>query len=140
MQQGGFLADYSCYRRLTIDLSFLFIPNPDIELNFLIFPCLLVRLHAPLSLKKEDVMKKSGLILFLVLLLSCPLMAQEKTIDPGLVQPALGSLNCQRYGPEGYGSEAEGHWSAESLNYQRYGPEGYGSEAEGYWPAESDFH
>jgi len=100
-----------------------------------------VRLYALLSLKKEDVMKKSGLIVFLVLLLSCPLLAQEKTydsvfddpvfMDPGfdLGQVTSGSLNYQRYGPEGYGSEAEGHQSLESLNYQRYGPYDCGSEA-----------
>jgi hypothetical protein len=149
MQQGGFWADCSCCPRLTIDLSFLFIPNPDIGLNLLLFPCLLVRLHALLSLKKEDVMKKSGLIVFLVLLLSCPLLAQEKTYDPVLDDPvfmdpgfdlgqvASRSLNYQRYGTNRYGSEAEGHRSLGSLNYQRYGTSDCGSEAEGFWEPDS---
>jgi hypothetical protein len=84
----------------------------------------------------------------LVLFLSCPLLAQEKTYDqifddavfmhPGfdLGQIASGSMNYQRYGPEGYGSEAEGHGLAISLNYQRYGANDCGSEAEGYWQAD----
>ena len=117
MQIGGFWADCSYCPRIA--LPFLFIPNPDEGLNFLLFPCLLVRLPALLSLKKEDVMKKSGLFIFLVLWLSCPLLAQEKTYDPifddpvfmdpgfDLGQVASGSLNYQRYGPNGYGSEAK---------------------------------
>jgi|WetSurSiteA1Bulk_404760.scaffolds.fasta_scaffold231999_1 hypothetical protein len=87
-------------------------------------------------------MKKSGLlnlVMFLVLLLSCPLLAQEKTDDPGyqVKQLASKSFNYQRYGPNDCGSEAEGYWSAkqlasESLISQRYGPAGCGSEAEGH--------
>lgn len=85
-------------------------------------------LPALLSLKKEDVMKKSGLIIFLVLLLSCPLLAQEKTNDPvfddpvfddpgfDLGQVASGSLDYQRYGPNDCGSEAEGYWESDSAN------------------------
>lgn len=83
-------------------------------------------------------MKKSGLlnlVIFLVLLLSCPLLAQEKTNGPGypVKQPASESLNSQRYGPAGYGSEAEGHdrCVSDSKNYQ-YGPLGYGTESEGH--------
>lgn len=100
-------------------------------------------------------MKKSGLAIFLVLLLSCPLLAQEKTYDPifddpvfmdpgfDLGQVASGSLNYQRYGPNGYGSEAQGYRAAKqlaskALNYQRYGPADCGSEAEGYWAANSE--
>ena len=75
-------------------------------------------------------MKKSGLFVFLVLLLSCPLLAQEKTYDPvfddpvfddpgfDLGQVASGSLNYQRYGPNDCGSEAEGFWKPDSANYQ----------------------
>lgn len=86
-------------------------------------------------------MKKSGLFLCLALLLSCPLLAQEKTYDPIFDQPifmhpgldlgqvAPESWNYQSYGPQGYGSEAEGHQSLVSLNYQRYGPYDCGSEA-----------
>jgi hypothetical protein len=48
-------------------------------------------------------------------------LAQEKTYDPlfddpifmdpgfDLGQDASGSLNYQRYGPNGYGTESEGH-------------------------------
>ena len=99
-------------------------------------------------------MKKNGLAIFLVLLLSCPLLAQEKTYDPvfddpvfmdpgfDLGQVASGSLNYQLYGPNRYGSEAQGYEAAKqlasiSLNYQRYGPADCGSEAEGYWAADS---
>ena len=65
-------------------------------------------------------MKKIGLSIFLVLLLSCPLLAQEKTKDPGgPVQLASGSLNYQRYGPADCGSEAEGYWAADSENYHK---------------------
>ncbi len=85
-------------------------------------------------------MKKSGLLVFLVLLLSCPLLAQEKTYDPifddpvfmdpgfDLGQRAAGSLNYhqkvasamnyQRYGPNDCGSQAEGYWEAKPANYQ----------------------
>ena len=86
-------------------------------------------------------MKKSGLlnlVLFMVLLLSCPLLAQEKIIDPAnpVKQPIPESLNSQRYGPAGYGSEAEGHdsWLLDKENYQygKYGSLGYGTECEGY--------
>jgi len=86
-------------------------------------------------------MKNSGLlnlVMFLVLLLSCPLLAQEKTNDPGypVNQPASESLISQRYGPSGYGSEAEGHDSfvSDSGNYQygQYGTLGYGTESEGH--------
>ena len=83
-------------------------------------------------------MKKSGLlnlVIFLVLLLSCPLLAQEKTNDPGYpVQLASESLNYQRYGPADCGSEAEGYWASNSENYQygQYGPLGYGTESEGH--------
>ena len=82
-------------------------------------------------------MKKSGLAIFLVLLLSCPLLAQEKTYDPvfddPVKQPASESLISQRYGPGGYGSETEGYdrCVSDSMNYQ-YGPLGYGSESEGH--------
>ncbi len=79
-------------------------------------------------------MKKSVLFLFLVLLLSCPLLAQEKTYDPifddpvfndpgfDLGQGASGSLNYQRYRWNDCGSEAEGYWP-DSANEQ-YGKEG----------------
>jgi hypothetical protein len=86
-------------------------------------------------------MKKSGLlnlVIFLVLLLSCPLLAQEKINDPGypVKQLASESLISQRYGPAGYGSEAEGYGSrvSNSGNYQygRYGQLGYGTESEGH--------
>lgn len=86
-------------------------------------------------------MKKSGLlslVIFLVLLLSCPLLAQGKTADLGypVKQPASESLDSQRYGPAGYGSEAEGHdsWVSDSQNYQsgQYGPLGYGTESIGH--------
>jgi hypothetical protein len=75
-------------------------------------------------------MRKSGLIVFLVLLLSCPLVAQEKSYDPlfddpifmdpgfDLGQVASRSLNYQRYGPNDCGSEAEGYWEPDSANYQ----------------------
>ena len=70
-------------------------------------------------------MKKSGLFIFLVLLLACPLLAQEKANDPvfddpgfDLGQVASGSLNYQRYGPNDCGSEAEGYWESDSANYQ----------------------
>jgi hypothetical protein len=85
-------------------------------------------------------MKKSGLltlVIFGVLLLSCPLLAQEKANDPGyrVKQLASESLNSQRYGPAGYSSEAEGHesWVSKSEKYQpgKYGPLGYGTESEG---------
>ena len=80
-------------------------------------------------------MKKSGLAIVLVLLLSCPLLAQEKTNELGypVKQPASESLNTHRYGPAGYGSEAEGHdrCVSDSKNYQ-YGPLGYGTESEGH--------
>jgi hypothetical protein len=133
---------------LTSHLSFPFLPNPNKGLTFPLFPYLSVRLPAFPRLKKEDVMKKSGLFIFLVLLLSCPLLAQEKTYDPifddpvfmdpgfDLGQVASRSLNYQRYGPNGYGSEAEGHRSLGSLNYKRYGTSDCGSEAEGYWEPE----
>ncbi len=77
-------------------------------------------------------MKKSVLFLFLVLLLSCPLLAQEKTYDPifddpvfndpgfDLGQGASGSLNYQRYGWNDCGSEAEGYWEPDPANY-KYG-------------------
>ncbi len=86
-------------------------------------------------------MKKSGLlnlVIFLVLLLSCSLLAQEKTNDPGypVKQPTPERLNSQRYGPAGYGSEAEGHDScvldATTYQYGQYGPLGYGTESEGH--------
>jgi hypothetical protein len=125
MQQGGFWADCSCCPRLTSDLSFLFIPNPDEGLNFLLFPCLLVRLPALLSLKKEDVMKKSGLFIFLVLWLSCPLLAQEKTYDPIFDDPVFMDPGFDL-----------GQVASRSLNYQRYGTIDCGSEAEGYWEPE----
>ncbi len=83
-------------------------------------------------------MKKNGLlylVIFLVLWLSCPLLAQEKTNDSGYPakQPASEFLNSQRYGPAGYGSEVEGYWASDSENYQegQYGPLGYGTECEG---------
>ncbi len=83
-------------------------------------------------------MKKSGLlnlIIFLVLLLSCPSLAQKKTNDSGYLveQLAAKSLNSQHYGPAGYGSEAEGHDScvSDSRNSQ-YGQLGYGTESEGH--------
>jgi hypothetical protein len=85
-------------------------------------------------------MKKSGLlnlVIILVLLLSCPLLAQEKTNDPGypVKQLASESLDSQRYGPARYGSEAEGHDScasdSEHYQYGQYGPLGYGTESEG---------
>ena len=83
-------------------------------------------------------MKKSGLlnlVIFLVLLLSCPLLAQEKTNDPvyPVKQPVSESLNSQRYGPAGYGSEAEGHDRCVSyLKNHHYGPLRYGTESEGH--------
>ena len=86
-------------------------------------------------------MKKSGLlnlIIFLVLLLSCPLLAQEKTNDPGypVKQPAPESLNSQRYGPARYATEGEGHdsWVSdlEIYQYGQYGPLGYGTETGGH--------
>lgn len=83
-------------------------------------------------------MGKSGLfnmVIFGVLLLSCPLLAQEKTKNPGysVKQPASESLNSQRYGPAGYGSETEGHESCVSdLKNSQYGPLGYGTESEGH--------
>ncbi len=76
-------------------------------------------------------MKKSGLFILLVLLLSCPSLAQEKTYDPILDDPvfmdpgfdlgqvASGSLDYQGYGPN-----------------DRYGPNDCGSEAEGFWEPE----
>ncbi len=85
-------------------------------------------------------MKKSGLlnlVIILVLLLSCPLLAQEKTDDPGypVKQLASESLNSQRYGPADCGSEAEGYesWVSDSEHYQygQYGALGYGTESEG---------
>jgi hypothetical protein len=83
-------------------------------------------------------MNKSGLLTLVILgalLLSCPLLAQEKINDPGyqVKQPASESLISQRYGPGGYGSEAEGHdrCVSDSENYQ-YGPLGYGTESEGH--------
>ncbi len=80
-------------------------------------------------------MKKIGLIIFLVLLLSGPLSAQEKTYDPifddpifddpvfmdpgfDLGQVASVSVNYQRYGTNDCGSEAEGFWKPDSANYQ----------------------
>jgi hypothetical protein len=86
-------------------------------------------------------MKKSGLlnlVVFLGLLLSCPLLAQEKINDPGyqVKQSTSESLISQRYGPGGYGSEAEGYDSCvsnlENYQYGRYGPLGYGTDSEGY--------
>jgi hypothetical protein len=86
-------------------------------------------------------MKNSGLlnlVICSVLLLSCPLLAQEKTNDPGypVKQLASESLDSQRYGPAGYGSEAEGHdsWVSDSEHYPygKYGPLGYGAESEGH--------
>jgi len=86
-------------------------------------------------------MKKSGLltlVIFLVLLLSCPLLAQEKTNNPGyqVKRPAPESLISQRYGPDDCGSEAEGYesWGSESEKYPpgKYGPLGNGTESEGY--------
>ena len=96
-------------------------------------------------------MKTRGLLnlsIFLVLLLSCPSLAQEKANDPGSpVQLPSGSLNYQRYGPTDCGSEAEGYWendpgypgrlASKSLNYQRYGPADSGSEAKGYRESDS---
>ena len=82
-------------------------------------------------------MKKRGLlnlVIFWALLLSCPSLAEEKANDPGHpVQLASESLNYQRYGPAGCGSEAEGHdsWVLDSNNYQ-YGPLRYGTESEGH--------
>jgi hypothetical protein len=85
--------------------------------------------------------EKSGLlnlVLFMVLLLSCPLLAQEKIYDPGypVKQPVSESLNSQRYGPGGYGSEAEGHdsWLLDKEHYQygKYGSLGDGTESEDY--------
>lgn len=84
-------------------------------------------------------MKKNGIIILLVLLLSCPLLAQEKSNVLGYsVQLASGSLSYQRYGPTDCGSEAEGYWPSESEKYRRYGSTDCGSEAEGYWPSESE--
>jgi hypothetical protein len=86
-------------------------------------------------------MKTSGLlnlVICSVLLLSCPLLAQEKTNDPGypVEQLASESSGYQRYGPAGYGSEAEGHdsWVSDSKNYLygQYGQLGYGTESEGH--------
>jgi hypothetical protein len=86
-------------------------------------------------------MKKSGLlnlVICLVLLLSCPLLAQEKKNDPDypVKQPVSESLTSQLYGPAGYGSEAEGHdrCASDSENYQygQYGTLGYGTESEGH--------
>ncbi len=73
-------------------------------------------------------MKKSGLIIFLVLLLSCPLLAQEQTYDPVLDDPVFDDPGFD-----------VGQLASASLNYQRYGPEDCGSEAEGYWSSESDY-
>ncbi len=68
-------------------------------------------------------MKTSGLFIFLVLLLSCPLLAQEKTYDPVFDDPAFMDPGFD------LGQDASG-----SFNYRRYGPNDCGSEAEGYWP------
>ena len=85
-------------------------------------------------------MKNSGLlnlVICSVLLLSCPLLAQEKNNDPGnpFKQPASESLNSQFYGPAGYGSEAEGHdrcvSDSENYQYGQFGPLGYGTESAG---------
>ena len=134
---------------LAAHLSFPFLPHPDKGLTFPLFSLPIV---APswlsLGSKREDVMNKSGLVIFLVLLLSCPILAQGKTNDPGYpVQLASGSLNYQRYGPADCGSEAEGYWendpaypvqlASKSLDSQSYGPAGYGSEAQGYWASDS---
>ncbi len=74
-------------------------------------------------------MKKIGLFIFLVLLLSGPLLAQEKTYDPifddpifddpgfDLGQVSSGSLDYLRYGWNDCGSEAEGYWESDSSNY-----------------------
>ncbi len=88
------------------------------------------------------------LIIFLVLWLSCPSSAQEKTDNPGHPgQLASESLNYQRYGPTDCGSEAEGYWendpgspgqlASKSLNYQRYRPADSSSEAKGYRESDS---
>jgi hypothetical protein len=84
-------------------------------------------------------MKNSSLltlVIFLVLLLSCPLLAQEKTNNPGypVKQLASESLDSRRYGPADCGSEAEGYENSlsKSEKYQlgKYGPLGYGTESE----------
>ncbi len=89
-------------------------------------------------------MKKGGLLnltICLVLLLSCPLLAQEKTQEtnnPGypVKQVESKSLDSQRYGPARHGSEAEGHIicpsDPEKYEYGQYGPLGYGTESEGH--------
>ena len=83
-------------------------------------------------------MKKSGLLnlaIFLILLSSCPSLAEEKTIEPSypVKPPASESSPIQCYGPDGYGSEAEGHVrSALDANNYPYGPLGYGTESEGH--------
>jgi len=89
-------------------------------------------------------MRIFGLSIFLVLLLSCPLLAQEETYDPIFDNPVFmdpgfdlgqvaSALNYQRYGPNDCGSEAEGYWPLDSDNYRngQYGPLGYGTESEG---------
>ncbi len=96
-------------------------------------------------------MKTRGLpylIIFLVLWLSCPLLAQERTDDPGHpVQLASESLDYQRYGLNDCGSEAEGYWendlgypvqlASKSPESQSYGPAGYGSESQGHRASDS---
>ena len=86
-------------------------------------------------------MKKSSLlnlVVFFGLLLSCPLLAQEKINDPVYQdkQSTSESLISQRYGPGGYGSETEGYDSrvknSENYQYGRYGPLGYGTDTEGH--------